>query len=167
VSAPSKSDLSQDAEVRLVPAQSPGYALWLANLAWQRATREALKPHDLTHMQYALLAGAWWLSDQGLAGTQRRIASYMGIDEQMVGQVAKRLETAGLVRRDRAERDARAREVNVTPSGMKILSAATDDMLRLDEEFFGQLGGSEATVVEGLRQIARSAYREPSTTGAI
>ena len=167
MSTPSKPATGNDTEVRLVPAQSPGYALWLANLAWQRATREALKPHDLTHMQYGLLAGAWWLGEEGHESTQRRIAVYMGVDEQMVGQVAKRLEAAGLIRRERGKRDARAREVVLTPAGTKVLSAATDAMVRLDEEFFGQLGDDETTVVGGLRQIARSAYREPSATGAI
>jgi DNA-binding MarR family transcriptional regulator len=118
-------------------------------------------------MQFGLLAGAWWLGEEGHESTQRRIATYMGIDEQMVGQVAKRLEAAGLVRRERGKRDARAREVVLTPEGTAVLSAATEDMIRIDDEFFGELGDDEDAVVSGLRKIARSAYREASETGAI
>lgn len=167
MSAPANPETDENVEVRLVPAERPGYALWLANLAWQRKVRDGLKPHGLTHMQFGLLAGAWWLGEEGHDSTQRRIATYMGIDEQMVGQVAKRLETAGLVRRERGKRDARAREVVLTPAGKQVLSASTEDMIRIDEEFFGELGDNEAAVVDGLRQIARSAYGEASATGAI
>ena len=167
MNAPLTSKTGEGVEVRLVPAERPGYALWLANLAWQRKVRDGLKPHGVTHMQFALLAGAWWLQDQGLESTQRRIASYMGVDEQMVGQVAKRLEVAGLIRRERGKRDARAREVVLTPEGTAVLSAATDDMVRVDDEFFAGFGEDEDAVVSGLRRIARSAYGEASETGAI
>lgn len=167
MSASANPDNGEHVEVRLVPAQSPGYALWLANLAWQRAVREGLKPLGITQVQFGLLAGAWWLGEEGHESTQRRIAVYMGVDEQMVGQVAKRLETAGLVGRERGKRDARAREVVLTTKGMKIFGAASDVMIRIDDEFFGELGDKRDAVVDGLRQIARSAYGEASATGAI
>jgi DNA-binding MarR family transcriptional regulator len=118
-------------------------------------------------MQFGLLAGAWWLKENGHDSTQRRIATYMGVDEQMTGQVAKRLEAAGLVRREPRPQDARARDVILTAEGMRVLSSTADEMVQIEAEFFGMLGEKEDAVVDGLRLIARTVYEIPSATGAI
>ena len=44
------------------PERSPGFLLWRVTLAWQRAMRAALAPHDLTHVQFVLLTTTWWLT---------------------------------------------------------------------------------------------------------
>lgn len=41
------------------PATSPGFLLWHVTLRWQRAITAALRPLDLTHVQFVLLASAW------------------------------------------------------------------------------------------------------------
>jgi hypothetical protein len=47
-----------------VAAQSPGLLLWRVTNRWQAAMRAALAPHELTHVQYVLLASLTWLSDR-------------------------------------------------------------------------------------------------------
>src|SRR5262249_15030206 len=57
------------------PEQSPGFLLWRATLAWQRRMRSVLTPHDLTHVQFVLLASLWWLEDHDdQPPTQARLA---------------------------------------------------------------------------------------------
>lgn len=44
------------------PSASPGLLMWRATLAWRRQVAAALRPLDLTHVQFVLLASTWWLS---------------------------------------------------------------------------------------------------------
>jgi DNA-binding MarR family transcriptional regulator len=55
-----------------------------------------LKEHDLTHVQFVLLANVWWLGD---GPTQRRLAEHAGTDPMMTSQVLRTLEGKGLVTR--------------------------------------------------------------------
>ena len=54
------------------PQQSPGFLLWRVTLSWQRRMRAALAPHDLTHVQFVLLASLWWLQEHSGRPTQVR-----------------------------------------------------------------------------------------------
>src|SRR5271165_28666 len=56
------------------PGQTFGYRLWTVTHAWQRRLEGALAPLGLTHMQFVLLAKTAWLTHQGEAPTQTRIA---------------------------------------------------------------------------------------------
>ena len=44
------------------PGESPGFLLWHTTMRWQRSMAAALHPLGLTHMQFVLLASAWWMS---------------------------------------------------------------------------------------------------------
>src|SRR4029450_10195037 len=78
------------------PEQSPGFQLWRVNLSWQRRIRSVLEPHQLTHVQFVLLASLWWLSDHGDdPPTQTRLAQQAGTDPMMTSQVIRKLETGG------------------------------------------------------------------------
>jgi hypothetical protein len=46
----------------LQPGASPGFLLWRVGLAWQRLMTATLKPLDLTHVQFVLLASSWWFA---------------------------------------------------------------------------------------------------------
>jgi hypothetical protein len=43
---------------------SPRFLLWHATLHRQCGVAQALAPLDLTHVQFVLLACAWWLNEQ-------------------------------------------------------------------------------------------------------
>ena len=96
--------------------ESPGFLLWHATMRWQRAMRAALAPHDLTHVQFVLLASAWWLGEQGEQPSQRRLAEHAGTDAMMTSQVARALERAGLVERLRDPADSRRRAAEGCPA---------------------------------------------------
>src|SRR5207244_5965381 len=88
------------------PEQSPGFLLWRATLSWQRRIRLALAPHELTHVQFVLLASLWWLEDHSLeAPTQASLAEQAGTDPMMTSQVLRKLETRGLLERAADARD--------------------------------------------------------------
>ncbi|WP_054045969.1 MarR family winged helix-turn-helix transcriptional regulator [Alloactinosynnema sp. L-07] len=134
------------------PEQSPGFLLWQVTLSWQRAMRAALAPHELTHVQFVLLAAAWWLGKEG-PPTQQAIAAHAGTDSMMTSQVLRKLAERGLVTRDEDPADARARRIAVTQEGLALLTPALADVERVDAEFFGRLDGL-GDFVAGLARLA-------------
>jgi DNA-binding MarR family transcriptional regulator len=135
------------------PGQSPGFLLWRATLAWQRAIRAALAPHDLTHVQFVLLASLWWLTEHGDPPTQAALAAQAGTDAMMTSQVLRKLEAAGLVDRRPHPRDTRARLLALTLAGRERLRGALADVEAADAEFFGRVR-DPAALVATLSELA-------------
>ena len=132
--------------------ESPGFLLWHATMRWQRAMRAALAPHDLTHVQFVLLASAWWLGEQGEQPSQRRLAEQAGTDAMMTSQVARALERAGLVERLRDPVDSRSVRVMVTEAGRERLKGALRDVEAADAAFFAAV--VDPALVPRLRALA-------------
>lgn len=57
---------------------SPGLLLWQVTNTWQAAQRAALRPYDLTHVQFVLLASLTWLNSDTPV-TQRELAGVSGL----------------------------------------------------------------------------------------
>ncbi|HEX9336777.1 MAG TPA: MarR family winged helix-turn-helix transcriptional regulator [Pseudonocardiaceae bacterium] len=119
---------------------STGLLLWQVTLAWQRAMRAALEPHDLTHVQFVLLSSAWWLGEHEEPPTQQRIADHAGTDTMMTSQVLRRLAARQFVSRELDDSDARARRIVLTETGRAVLADALADVAATDAEFFTALG---------------------------
>src|SRR6266566_2274389 len=78
---------------------SPGFLLWHATLRWQRQITAVLKPLGLTHVQFVLLAGSWWLGRGGQPPSQRELADHSGTD---AGQALARRAIEAVEAADRA-----------------------------------------------------------------
>ncbi len=119
------------------PAASPGFLLWHLTLAWQRAVAAVLEPLDLTHVQFVLLACAWWLGTQGQVPNQLQLARQAGIDVKMTSQVVRRLEAKGLLHRQVDPGDSRARRLRLTAEGARLSQRAIAAVEQADAQFFG------------------------------
>ena len=121
-----------------VAAQSPGLLLWRVTNRWQAAMRAALAPHELTHVQYVLLASLTWLSDREPERlvTQADLAGFAATDPMMTSQVVRTLERAGLVERLPHPTDGRARVLRPTAEGVAAARGATADVEAADAAFF-------------------------------
>lgn len=117
---------------------SPGLALWRVTNAWQREIRAALAPHDLTHVQYVLLASVTWM-DRSEPVTQRDLAAHAGVDVMMTSQVVRALEGKGLVTRGAHPQDRRAVVVAPTAEGAETAGRATIDVESVDDRFFARV----------------------------
>ena len=73
-----------------------------------------LESHELTHVQFVLLASLWWLVDHDRPPTQARLAQQAGTDPMMTSQVTRKLETRGLLERAPDPTDSRARLLRLT-----------------------------------------------------
>jgi DNA-binding MarR family transcriptional regulator len=133
--------------------ESTGLLLWRVTLAWQRAMRAALEPHDLTHVQFVLLASAWWLGEHEEMPTQQRIAEHAGTDAMMTSQVLRRLAARQLISRELDDKDARARRIALTEAGRALLTGALADVEATDAEFFAALGRDGEVFQRGLAAL--------------
>ena len=118
------------------PSYSPGFWLWHATLRWQREIAAALAPFGLTHVQFVLLACAWWMNDHGLVPNQLELARQAGTDVKMTSQVVRKLEAKGLFARDTDPGDTRARRLRITPEGSELALRAIEQVDRADAAFF-------------------------------
>ena len=121
------------------PNDSPGFLLWRATMRWQRALAAALAPLDLTHVQFVLLACAWWLGEHGDPPRQSQVAAQAGTDPKMTSDVVARLEAKGLVRRTVDPTDARAKYVLVTSAGAVLAARAIGVVEEADAAFFADV----------------------------
>ncbi|MCU1417869.1 MAG: winged helix-turn-helix transcriptional regulator [Schumannella sp.] len=134
------------------PGESPGFLLWHTTMRWQRAIAAALHPLDLTHVQFVLLASAWWLNQAGESPNQVRLAAQAGVDVKMASEVIRRLEGKQLLTRHADPIDARARVLVVTPAGTALARRAIEVVEDVDAEFFSPVDA--APLVQAMRALA-------------
>jgi DNA-binding MarR family transcriptional regulator len=132
------------------PAQSPGFLLWRLTLAWQRAVTAALAPLDLTHVQFVLLASAWWLTEQGAAPHQQDVATHAGTDARMTSEVVRKLADKGLLVREVDPNDTRARRLRPTPAGIALAMRAIQAVEDVDAMFFAAESDTLVPVLQRL-----------------
>jgi DNA-binding MarR family transcriptional regulator len=135
------------------PAESPGFLLWHVTLRWQRAVTAALAPLDLTHVQFVLLACAWWLTEQGKTPTQVELATEAGTDIKMTSQVLKTLENKGLLERRPSTTDTRAKTVHPTRTGRALAHRAIGEVEAVDDDFFTPVNST--TLTRTLTRLTR------------
>jgi DNA-binding MarR family transcriptional regulator len=137
------------------PEQSPGFLLWRVTLSWQRQMRAALAPHELTHVQFVLLASLWWLQEHGdPQPTQVQLADQAGTDLMMTSQVVRKLEQRGLLTRAPDASDSRARRLRLTPAGAALLAGALADVEATDQGYFAVLGDDREDFGRALAALA-------------
>lgn len=121
------------------PGDSPGFLLWRATNRWQRTIVAALAPLELTHVQFVLLAGVWWLAREGpVAPSQRELADHAGTDPMMTSQVLRALEARGHVLRTPDPGDRRTRRLTPTPAGASLAAEAVGIVETADAAFFAR-----------------------------
>jgi DNA-binding MarR family transcriptional regulator len=134
--------------------ESPGLLLWQVTNRWQAAQRAALKPYDLTHVQFVLLAALTYLQADGPV-TQKALAGTAATDPMMTSQVLRALEERGLVHRPAHPTDRRARAVAVTEAGRDLANQAVVAVEACDAAFFAGLGGDLPAFIVALRNLRR------------
>ena len=135
------------------PGHSPGFLLWQVTNRWQREIVAALKPLELTHVQFVLLASVWWLSrvEGDAPPTQRALADHAATDPMMTSQVLRALERRGLVRRARDPSDGRVWRVASTAAGTRLAKRAVEIVEAADRAFFA--GAQPDELMRTLRSL--------------
>jgi len=125
--------------------------------------RATLKPHELTHVQYVLLAALVWSQSHTDAPiSQADLAEFAATDRMMTSQVLRALETKQLIHRNHHPSDGRARSLRATPAGIAAAQRATHDIEAADRTFFAPLDAHTSAFVAQLALLAADpkAHRE-------
>ena len=132
-----------DERVLHLMAHNVHVPLALSNLA-ARAQITAAHIHITRHLE--------------LKGTRLTdLSQRAGMSKQAMGDLVDQCEAWGLVRRTPDPRDARARLVQFTPTGLAWLQAFREAVAQAEEEFRAEVGAEVATVVAiGLEAYAGS-----------
>ncbi|KQR88621.1 MarR family winged helix-turn-helix transcriptional regulator [Microbacterium sp. Leaf179] len=133
---------------------SPGFLLWQVTNRWQAAIRRALSPHELTHVQFVLLAVLTW-GDTADGMTQAELSHRAGADPMMVSQVVRALAERGLVERHPDAADRRAIRVRATAEGRERARAANHAVEEVDEAAFGERAGDPRPLAGHLADVLR------------
>ncbi|MET0468778.1 MAG: MarR family transcriptional regulator [Aeromicrobium sp.] len=96
------------------------FALSVASRTVIGSYRDVLEPLGLTHPQYLVMLALW--ENDGL--TLRGLSDVLRLEPATVSPLVKRLEAAGLIRRDRRADDDRAYSLTVTPEGRALRERA-------------------------------------------
>ncbi len=139
------------------PGESTGLLLWQVTNRWQAAQRAALKPFDLTHVQFVLLATLVWLAADDVV-TQRQLADHAGTDPMMTSQVARALGERGLLVRSAHHADGRAWSLSVTEAGVDLVNRAVVAVEACDDAFFAPLGSSRRSFTGSLAVLVGPAH---------
>lgn len=132
---------------------SPGFLLWQVTSLWQRRISAVLRPHDLTQVQFALLASILWLAQRESAISQVALARHAKLDVMMTSQVLRTLEGRGLITREVHPEDPRAKALSLTRSGIALAWLAIPAVEQADREFFAALGKRQSPFMDDLRRL--------------
>jgi DNA-binding MarR family transcriptional regulator len=145
---------------------SLGFLLWHATLRWQRSIAAALRPLDLTHVQFVLLAVLWWfVTVRKEQPSQRALAEQAGTDPMMTSQVVRALERKGLVVREPDPDDSRARRLGLTAGGRRLARKAIDVVEAADAEFFAAARDPDRLPAELMALAALEGRPVPTVAG--
>ncbi|WP_312241909.1 MarR family transcriptional regulator [Pantoea sp.] len=108
-------------ETPLLLDQHLCFALYSANLAMHKVYRQLLAQLDLTYPQYLVMLVLWQKDDL----TVSEIGEQLFLDSATLTPLLKRLESAGLIQRQRSRQDERQVAVTLTEAGRALRSKAS------------------------------------------
>ncbi|MCX3307602.1 MarR family transcriptional regulator [Pantoea vagans] len=92
------------------------FALYSANLAMNKVYRQLLSQLDITYPQYLVMLVLWQKDDV----TVSEIGEQLFLDSATLTPLLKRLESAGLINRQRTRQDERQVAVTLTEAGRAL-----------------------------------------------
>ncbi|MFC5185948.1 MarR family winged helix-turn-helix transcriptional regulator [Actinomadura harenae] len=129
------------------------FALVVASRSVLAHYRPILEPMGLTHPQYLVMLALWEHRQLSI----KELSRLLQLDPGTLSPLLKRLEAAGLIRRERDVRDERLLAVTVTPAGQALRERAESIPATMME----RLGMS----VEELQDLHRTLTRVIAAAG--
>ena len=135
------------------PDDSPGYLLWRVSTKWRSEIERILKPLDLTHPQFVVMATLGWLTKDGDRVSQVDVGRLAGFDPNTTSQILRGIEKKGFVAR-KQKVDERSKNPTLTKKGADILAKAIPLVEKTDKAFFAKIsGGDEAKLIKIFQNL--------------
>lgn len=138
------------------PEENNGYLLWQVSMRWQLRMNQQLRTVGITLTQFSLLAGLYWLNQQGEAATQQRLADYARTDRMMTSKVLQTLERKSLLARLDNPQDGRSKQLRLTPAGETLLRQANALVEQVDAAFFEPINSESRHFQQLMHRLATS-----------
>ncbi|MEU9479748.1 MarR family transcriptional regulator [Streptomyces sp. NPDC048191] len=119
------------------------FSLHAASRAFNGVYRVVLKDLGLTYPQYLVMLVLWEQGDLPV----KRLGEQLRLDSGTLSPLVKRLETAGLVRRERSSEDERSVRVRLTEEGAALRERALEVPRRI-----GRATGFDLAEIAELRE---------------
>jgi DNA-binding MarR family transcriptional regulator len=123
------------------------FALAVASRSVIALYKPVLEPMGLTHPQYLVMLALW----EHAPVSGRELSRMLQLDPATLSPLLKRLEAAGLVRRERNPDDERALAVELTPEGRALRRKA----LKVPPTIVERLGMDVDELVDLQRRLTR------------
>jgi len=114
--------------------------LWQVTNLWQREIKKALEQYGITHSQFVLMASIHWLTLNKQEVTQIVLSGHTKIDPMTTSTVLRTLQQKAFIQRQEHATDTRAKTVELTEEGKKIIKKAIVTIESFDAAFFSELG---------------------------
>lgn len=154
-------NVSEEVQDDLLLEHQLCFALTVASRSVVGAYKPVLDKLGLTHPQYLVMLCLWESSPRSL----RDISDALAQEPATISPLLRRLESAGLITRQRVPGDERTLAVGLTPLGAALRQQATAvpgtmmDLLGLSREQVGQLHASMMALIAATRTASKDALR--------
>jgi DNA-binding MarR family transcriptional regulator len=115
------------------------FALAIASRSVNAVYRPILEPYGLTHPQYLVMLALWERSPRSV----KELGAELQLEPATLSPLLKRLETAGLVDRNRAADDERVLLISLTTAGTALRTEAETVPPRIIDKLGMSLGELE------------------------
>lgn len=134
------------------------FALYSASNTIVQAYRPKLAKVGLTYSQYLVMLSLW----QHGAMRAGDVAAQIGLEPATVTPMLKRMEAAGVIRRQRSDIDGRILEISLTEHGEEL----QHDVAMIQQQVECESGLNEETLISLRRQLHDLAetFRRQNTT---
>lgn len=130
-----------------------GHLLWQVASKWRRQIELALKPLDLTHTQFIILASVDELTRDGSDRTQGELARHANLDMTMTSQIVRTLEQKGFIERRLRPGDDRSKFPHLTKQGLQLVEQAIPVVEEVDSIFFDHLRSDSKKCMDLLQKL--------------
>jgi DNA-binding MarR family transcriptional regulator len=122
----------------------------------QKRTADLIKEHELTSTQYNMLRILRGAGEDGLTCSQA--TERMLSPDPDITRLLDRMETQGLVRRDRAREDRRVVITRITSRGLELVNRLDAPLHQLLQQFLGRVSRDRLKdLIETLEALRESA----------
>ncbi|MBX9923141.1 MAG: MarR family transcriptional regulator [Rhabdochlamydiaceae bacterium] len=133
--------------------ESPGFLLWRVSTLWRKAIEMVLKPLDLTHPQFVILATVGYLTKDKEKVSQADIGRHAALDPNTTSQILRGLEAKELIERSFVL-DERSKSPRLTQKGKVKLAKALPAVEKADEEFFATVDLRKSSMLKALQLLS-------------
>jgi DNA-binding MarR family transcriptional regulator len=131
--------------------ENTGFLFWQVSHTWQVMQGKLLKQHfGISHVQYVILASAYWLHLHDIEATQTDLVNHTKIEKMTISKNLEVLQKKGYVTKSSDISDSRYSVISLSEKGKKLLLAAIERIEAFDTDFFKPIGQELANMNQTL-----------------